>query len=85
MGRLYRRRASHWYARPSRTPGSPLFTISQVLIKHRAPDDALTLVENILRPLQCRYVYMSYKEHDEVTANTQAVTHAAFLTCVHSL
>ncbi|KAI0252847.1 prephenate dehydrogenase [Lactifluus subvellereus] len=50
-----------------------------VLIKHRATDEALSLVENILRPLQSRYVYMSYEEHDEVTANTQAVTHAAFL------
>ncbi|KAI0299406.1 prephenate dehydrogenase [Multifurca ochricompacta] len=54
--------------------GQPL-----VLIKHRAPDEALILVENILRSLQSRYVYMSYEEHDEVTANTQAVTHAAFL------
>lgn len=51
----------------------------QVLIKHRAPDDALTLVESILRPLQSRYVYLSYEDHDVVTANTQAVTHAAFL------
>lgn len=54
--------------------GQPL-----VLIKHRAPDWALTLVENIFRPLRSRYVYMSYEEHDLVTANTQAVTHAAFL------
>ncbi|EKM55239.1 uncharacterized protein PHACADRAFT_255707 [Phanerochaete carnosa HHB-10118-sp] len=54
--------------------GQPL-----VLIKHRGPDDALRLVESILRPLQSRYVYMSYVEHDIVTANTQAVTHAAFL------
>jgi prephenate dehydrogenase (NADP+) len=28
---------------------------------------------------------MSYEEHDEVTANTQAVTHAAFLRYAHSL
>ncbi|KAF8270014.1 Prephenate dehydrogenase [Lactarius quietus] len=49
------------------------------LIKHRASDEHLRLVENILRPLQSRYVYMSYEEHDELTANTQAVTHAAFL------
>ncbi|CAL1705426.1 unnamed protein product [Somion occarium] len=54
--------------------GQPL-----VLIKHRASDDALRLVENILRPLGSRFVYMSYEEHDIVTANTQAVTHAAFL------
>jgi prephenate dehydrogenase (NADP+) len=57
----------------------------QVLIKHRAADDALALVENILRPLQSRYVYLSYEEHDEVTANTQAVTHAAFLRYVYAL
>jgi len=51
----------------------------QILIQHRAPDWALTLVENILRPFGSRYVYLSYKDHDLVTANTQAVTHAAFL------
>ncbi|KAI9464006.1 prephenate dehydrogenase [Lactarius psammicola] len=56
------------------TKGQPL-----ALIKHRASDEALKLVENILRPFQSRYVYMSYEEHDELTANTQAVTHAAFL------
>ncbi|KAH9952021.1 Prephenate dehydrogenase [Amylocystis lapponica] len=60
---------------PSVSPlGQPL-----VLIKYRAPDEALTLVENILRPLGSRYVYLSYEDHDNVTANTQAVTHAAFL------
>ena len=53
----------------------------KVLIKHRASDEALKLVENILRPLRSRYVYLSYEEHDSVTANTQAVTHAAFLRC----
>jgi prephenate dehydrogenase (NADP+) len=53
--------------------------IPQVLIKHRASDSDLRLVENIFRHLKSRYVYLSYKEHDEVTANTQAVTHAAFL------
>ncbi|KDQ18834.1 hypothetical protein BOTBODRAFT_153720 [Botryobasidium botryosum FD-172 SS1] len=50
-----------------------------VLIKHRAANWALTLVENILRPFRSRYVYMTYEVHDLVTANTQAVTHAAFL------
>ncbi len=53
--------------------------MSQALIKHRASDEALKLVENVLRPFQSRYVYLSYEEHDELTANTQAVTHAAFL------
>ncbi|KAJ7709536.1 prephenate dehydrogenase [Mycena rosella] len=50
-----------------------------VLIKHRASPEALRLVENILRSFGSRYVYLSYEEHDLVTANTQAVTHAAFL------
>ena len=51
----------------------------KVLTKHRASDKDLRLVESILRHLKSRYVYLSYEEHDEVTANTQAVTHAAFL------
>jgi prephenate dehydrogenase (NADP+) len=60
---------------PSVPPlGQPL-----VLIHHRGPGWALTLVENILRPLKSHYVYLSFEEHDSVTANTQAVTHAAFL------
>ena len=63
---------------------TPFFLSSQVLIKHRATDAALELVERILQPLKSRYVYMTYEEHDLVTANTQAVTHAAFLRCVSS-
>ncbi|KAJ7112434.1 hypothetical protein C8R43DRAFT_1091499 [Mycena crocata] len=54
--------------------GQPL-----VLIRHRASPEALRLVENILRSFESRYVYLSYENHDLVTANTQAVTHAAFL------
>ncbi|RXW21443.1 hypothetical protein EST38_g4408 [Candolleomyces aberdarensis] len=60
---------------PSVSPiGQPL-----VLIKHRGTDEALTLVESILSCLKSRFVYLTYEEHDSVTANTQAVTHAAFL------
>ncbi|KAJ7612178.1 prephenate dehydrogenase [Roridomyces roridus] len=54
--------------------GQPL-----VLIQHRASNEALTLVENILRCFGSRFVYLSYDEHDVVTANTQGVIHAAFL------
>ena len=36
-------------------------------------------MENILSAFKSRFVYMSYEDHDLVTANTQAVTHAAFL------
>ena len=53
----------------------------KVIIRHRASDQAQALVEAILRPLGSRFVYLSYEEHDLVTANTQAVTHAAFLRC----
>ncbi|VDC04360.1 unnamed protein product [Peniophora sp. CBMAI 1063] len=49
------------------------------IIRHRASDEALALVESILRPFESRFVHMSYEEHDIVTANVQAVTHAAFL------
>jgi prephenate dehydrogenase (NADP+) len=52
---------------------------SKVIIRHRASNEAQLLVEAVLRPLRSRFVYLSYKEHDLVTANTQAVTHAAFL------
>ncbi|KAG1804600.1 6-phosphogluconate dehydrogenase, partial [Suillus variegatus] len=55
--------------------GQPL-----VLIQHRAPDSSLHLVENIFRCFGSRFVYLTYEDHDLVTANVQAVTHAAFLT-----
>jgi prephenate dehydrogenase len=51
----------------------------KIIIQHRAPDDKVELVKRILAPLKSRFVYLSYDEHDEVTANTQAVTHAAFM------
>ncbi|GFP58838.1 probable prephenate dehydrogenase [NADP(+)] [Trichoderma asperellum] len=54
--------------------GQPL-----VLIQHRAPDEALHKVEAVLSCLQSKFVYLSAKEHDRITADTQAVTHAAFL------
>jgi len=54
--------------------GQPL-----VIIRHRGSNEAQLLVEAVLRPLGSRFVYLSYEEHDLVTANTQAVTHAAFL------
>ncbi|WOO79629.1 putative prephenate dehydrogenase [NADP(+)] [Vanrija pseudolonga] len=56
------------------TEGQPL-----IIIHHRGPQEKVTMVEDIFRSFKSRYVYLSYEEHDEVTANTQAVTHAAFL------
>ncbi|KAK4456471.1 hypothetical protein QBC42DRAFT_238448 [Cladorrhinum samala] len=54
--------------------GQPL-----VLIKHRASDESFDKVESVLRCLNSTHVYLSAKEHDRITADTQAVTHAAFL------
>lgn len=56
------------------TTGQPL-----VLIQHRAPDEKLHFVERVMACFKSRIVYLSYEEHDVVTANTQAMTHAAFL------
>lgn len=56
------------------TEGQPL-----VIIQHRADDSKVKIVEEIFRSFKSNYVYLTYEEHDLVTANTQAVTHAAFL------
>ncbi|KAI0180560.1 prephenate dehydrogenase [Hypoxylon sp. FL1284] len=56
------------------TTGQPL-----VLIKHRASDDSFKQVETVLRCLGSEHVYLTAHEHDRITADTQAVTHAAFL------
>ncbi|KAK4217895.1 prephenate dehydrogenase [Rhypophila decipiens] len=50
-----------------------------VLIKHRASDSAFAKVENLFRCLNSKHVYLTAQEHDRITADTQAVTHAAFL------
>ena len=62
---------------------SVLTWLLQILIKHRGTDEDLKVVERIVEPLNSRLVYMTYEEHDAVTANTQAVTHAAFLRWGH--
>jgi prephenate dehydrogenase (NADP+) len=54
--------------------GQPL-----VLIKHRASDEAFQFVEEVLSCLQSTHVYLTREQHDRITADTQAVTHAAFL------
>lgn len=52
---------------------------AQVLIKHRASQRSFELVEKILSCLGSKVVYLSAEVHDRITADTQAVTHAAFL------
>ncbi|KAI9786140.1 MAG: prephenate dehydrogenase (NADP(+)) [Geoglossum umbratile] len=54
--------------------GQPL-----VLIKHRATQKSFELVERILSCFRAKHVYLTANEHDRITADTQAVTHAAFL------
>lgn len=54
--------------------GQPL-----VLIRHRASDANFSFVELLVSCLQSKVVYLTAAEHDKITADTQAVTHAAFL------
>lgn len=57
------------------TEGQPL-----VLINHRTKSqESFDLVESLMSCLKSQHVYLSYEEHDKITADTQAVTHAAFL------
>ena len=50
-----------------------------VLIRHRASDKSFHQAETVLGCLGSQHVYLSAHEHDRITADTQAVTHAAFL------
>ena len=60
---------------PSVDPkGQPL-----VVIQHRATQKSVDLVTEILSCLKSKIVYLSGDMHDRITADTQAVTHAAFL------
>ncbi|CAG8552056.1 15233_t:CDS:10, partial [Acaulospora colombiana] len=54
--------------------GQPL-----VIIKHRASQERFDLAVRVLSCLESQIVELSYEEHDRITADTQAVTHAAFL------
>lgn len=56
------------------TEGQPL-----VLIKHRASDESFLFVESLFADFKSKNVYLTALEHDRITADTQAVTHAAFL------
>lgn len=54
--------------------GQPL-----VIIKHRASQQSVDKVERILSCFGSTHVPLSAALHDRITADTQAVTHAAFL------
>lgn len=54
--------------------GQPL-----VIIPHKASEKSITFVESVMSCLHSKHVRLSYQEHDKITADTQAMTHAAFL------
>lgn len=54
--------------------GQPL-----VIIKHRASQKSVDTVQRILSCLQSKMIFLTGEEHDRITADTQAVTHVAFL------
>lgn len=54
--------------------GQPL-----VIIKHRASQRSIETVQNVLSCLQSKMIFLTGEEHDRITADTQAVTHVAFL------
>jgi len=54
--------------------GQPL-----VIIQHRASQESVDLCVRILSCLKSKMVFLTGEKHDRITADTQAVTHAAFL------
>lgn len=54
--------------------GQPL-----VIIQHRASQKSVDTVQKILSCLQSKVIFLTGEEHDRITADTQAVTHVAFL------
>lgn len=50
-----------------------------VVIQHRASSESVETVKSILSCLQSTFIYLTGEEHDRITADTQAVTHVAFL------
>ncbi|KAH3672858.1 hypothetical protein WICMUC_004080 [Wickerhamomyces mucosus] len=56
------------------TTGQPL-----VIINHRGSENSLKFIKNLVSCLNSKLVELTADEHDKITADTQAVTHAAFL------
>ncbi|KAG9299585.1 hypothetical protein G9A89_020756 [Geosiphon pyriformis] len=54
--------------------GQPL-----VMIKHRSSQEKFDIVMRVLDCFDSEIVQLSFQEHDRITADTQAVTHVAFL------
>ncbi|RKO88827.1 6-phosphogluconate dehydrogenase, partial [Blyttiomyces helicus] len=56
------------------TKGQPL-----VVMRHRSDQASFEKVVRILQSLESEMVFLSYSDHDRITADTQAATHLAFL------
>src|SRR5271155_2532891 len=62
-----------------RCPDFQADALLQVIIQHRASEESFAKVEKVLSCLGSQHVYLTAAKHDRITADTQAVTHAAFL------
>lgn len=60
-------------------PNVDPFNQPLAIIPHRAAEGKTKLVSRILSCFGSKQVFLSAEEHDAITADTQAVTHAAFL------
>ncbi|KAJ3129944.1 prephenate dehydrogenase (NADP(+)) [Nowakowskiella sp. JEL0407] len=60
---------------PSVSPkGQPL-----VIIRHRSEQEPFEFASRVLSALESKPVHLTFQRHDRITADTQAVTHVAFL------
>ncbi|RUP47008.1 hypothetical protein BC936DRAFT_146228, partial [Jimgerdemannia flammicorona] len=73
----------YFWFRPSKFDVPPSHSFTKVMMKHRASQEKFDLTIRVLSCLESDFVFLSYKEHDRITADTQAVTHAAFLRSGH--
>jgi prephenate dehydrogenase (NADP+) len=55
------------------TRGQPL-----VVVAHRASKQAIGQAVEVLNSLESEIIFLSAREHDEITANTQVLTHLVF-------
>ncbi|KAJ1673801.1 prephenate dehydrogenase (NADP(+)), partial [Spiromyces aspiralis] len=56
------------------TDGQPL-----VIIRHRSDDAHYEAAVRIFKSLRSQMVFLDYKQHDRITADTQAATHLCYL------
>ncbi|KAJ2883105.1 prephenate dehydrogenase (NADP(+)), partial [Coemansia asiatica] len=56
------------------TKGQPL-----AVIRHRSSDEKYAQALEILEALESRMIFLTFEEHDRITADTQAATHLSFI------